>query len=208
TVHFHTGIHCSLSHRNRLFTFSGIFKDEINTREQREKLANYLIYLNGLNNNEFEIFLQKITPHKHIKYSNLDEYKRNTLIDDDFKLSFLYTLFTIRDSDSTDRNKIGWKDTNHKTYFPSTINTPNERINKRILSQDIIKISQEISVEVPFNSDFIITSGCQIDSIEKEAGTLFDIKENDNFYDKITSWKRVTLINRDEAKQKLNENNN
>ncbi|WP_286410607.1 tyrosine-type recombinase/integrase, partial [Myroides marinus] len=25
TVHFHTGIHCSLSHRNRLFTFSGIF---------------------------------------------------------------------------------------------------------------------------------------------------------------------------------------
>ncbi|MDM1448398.1 hypothetical protein HX057_16915 [Myroides odoratimimus] len=125
------------------------FEDEINTREQREKLANYLIYLNGLNNNEFEIFLQKITPHKHIKYSNLDEYKRNTLIDDDFKLSFLYTLFTIRDSDSTDRNKIGWKDTNHKTYFPSTINTPNERINKRILSQDIIKISQEISVYPP-----------------------------------------------------------
>ncbi|WP_434059818.1 hypothetical protein, partial [Myroides marinus] len=28
TVHFHTGIHCSLSHRNRLFTFSGIFIEQ------------------------------------------------------------------------------------------------------------------------------------------------------------------------------------
>ena len=39
-----------------------------------------------MNDGEFESFLQKITPHKHIKYSSLDEYKRNTLDDNDFKL--------------------------------------------------------------------------------------------------------------------------
>lgn len=187
--------------------FCIVFEDDINA-EQREKLSNYLIYLNGLNDGEFESFLQKITPHKHIKYSSLDEYKRNTLDDNDFKLSFLYTLFEIRGSDSIGSAKIGWKDSDNKIYFPSTINTPNEVLNKKILSQEIIKVSQDTLVEVPFNSDFIITSSCQIDSIEKEAGKIFDIKEGEDFYDKITSWKKVTLINREQAKQKLNDNNN
>ena len=182
------------------------FEDDINA-ETREKLSNYLIYLNSLNSLEFENFLQKIVPHKQIKYSNLDQYKRNTLNDDDFKLSFLYTLFQIRRSDSIGSAKIGWKDSDNKIYFPSTINTPNESLNKKILSQDIIKVSQDTLVEVPFNSDFIITSSCQINSIEKEAGKIFDIKEGDDFYDKITSWKKVSLINREQAKQKLNENN-
>ena len=80
-------------------------------------------------------------------------------------------------------------------------------MNKKILSQEIIKVSQDTLIEVPFNSDFIITSSCQIDSIEKEAGKIFDIKEGEDFYDKITSWKKASLINREQAKQKLNENN-
>lgn len=182
------------------------FEDDINA-EQREKLSNYLIYLNGLNNGDFENFLQKITPHKHIKYSSLDEYKRYTLDDNDFKLSFLYTLFEIRGSDSIGSTQIGWKDSDNKIYFPSTINTPNEGVNKKMLSQDIIKVSQDTLIEVPFNSDYIITSSCQIDSIEKEAGKIFDVKEGEDFYDKITSWKKVVLINREQAKQKLNDNN-
>ena len=187
--------------------FCILFEEDIST-EAREKLSNYLIYLNGLNENDFESFLQNITPHKHIKYSSLDEYKRNTLHDNDFKLSFLYTLFEIRSSDSIGSTKIGWKDSDNKIYFPSTINTPNEQLNKRILSQEIIKVSQDALVEVPFNSDFIITSSCQIDSIEKEAGKIFDIKEEENSYHKITSWKKVTLINREQAQRKLNDNNN
>jgi hypothetical protein len=183
------------------------FEDDIND-EQRKKLSNYLIYLNSLNNVEFESFLQKITPQKHIKYSNLNEYKRNTVNDDDFKLSFLYTLFEIRSTDSIGNSEIGWKDSNNKIYFPSTINTPNEIVNKKILSQDIIKVSQDNLVEVPFNSDFIITSSCQIDSIEKEAGKIFDVQEGEELYDRITNWKKVTLINREQAKQILNGNNN
>ncbi|WP_207491564.1 hypothetical protein, partial [Myroides marinus] len=36
TVHFHTGIHCSLSHRNRLFTFSGIFTCHLDTFGEKQ----------------------------------------------------------------------------------------------------------------------------------------------------------------------------
>ena len=170
--------------------FCMTFEDDINA-EHREKLSNYLIYLNGLNDIEFESFLQKIVPHKHIKYSNLDQYKRNTLNDDDFKLSFLFTLFEIRLTDSIGNSKLGWKDSDNKIYFPSTINTPNETINKKVLSQDIIKVSQDNLIEVPFNSDYIITSSCQIDSIEKEAGKIFDVHKTKNHTIELQIGKRL-----------------
>ncbi|WP_353150384.1 ABC-three component system protein [Chryseobacterium sp.] len=181
------------------------FEDDL-VEIQKEKLSDYLIYINSLTETEFENLIQKITPHKEIKYSDLDEYKRYTVNDDDFKIAFLYTLCEIRDSNLTD-SKVGWKDGEKKVYYPSTINEPDAEINKKKLCRNIIETASSKLIEVPFNSDFLITSHCQVDSIEETAGKIINISSGD-LHNKITTWKNVALINREQAKLKLNDNDN
>ncbi|MHC5311020.1 ABC-three component system protein [Myroides sp. LJL116] len=182
--------------------------DDLIDVDGQSKLANYLLYLNNLSDNEFKEFLQKISPQKEIKYTNLEEYKNNTLDNENFKAAFLYTLLEIRDSDGIGGSKLGWKDIEGKFYFPSTINSSNSRPNRRLLCQGIMDTVQNTLIDIPFNSDFIITDNCDIESIEHEAGKIFVIGEDIDHNKKITNWKKVSLIDREQAKQKLNDNIN
>lgn len=192
------------------------FEDEINT-EQREKLSKYLIYINGLNETAFEEFIQKITPQRKIKFSTLQEYKDNSLLQDEIKKVFLSILHIIRNSDENSINRIGWIDTENKKYFPSTIIVSNTAQSKQNISAEILTTALETLVEVPFNTDFIITEGCNVSSIEEEANKSTKINQSDidilndstsPDYNKITRWKNVSLIELEKAKQKLNDNNN
>ncbi|MFV0217167.1 hypothetical protein OBJ92_09015 [Empedobacter falsenii] len=187
--------------------FSLDFEDEID-EIQREKLSNYLICINSLDEKYLKDFLQKISPHKEIKFSNLSEYRHNTIDNDDFKIAFLYTLKEIRDSDNIGDSKFGWTDLENKNYFPSTINKSNNSINNRMLCRNIIETSQNLLVDVPFNSDFIITDSSNINSIEDIARNIYNIELENEYYDKITNWRKISLIDREQAKQKLNDNNN
>lgn len=202
---YHKRVALDLNSYYQQFCFE--FENEID-QDQRQKLSNYIIYLNNLNEIEFKGFLQKISPHKVFKYSNLDEYKNNTLDNPDFKLAFLYTLLVIRDSDNIGNSNFGWKDLEEKIYFPSMINRPNNSINNRFLSQEIIDTAKELLIDIPFNSDFIVTGNTNINSIEVEAGNIFEVEVANNYYDKITNWRKLSLIDIEQAKQKLNENNN
>ncbi|MFV7235327.1 ABC-three component system protein [Flavobacterium sp. ZB4R12] len=172
----------------------------------KEKLSNYLIYFNGLNEIEFEKFLQNIMPHRIVKFSTLQEYKDNSLFIDEFKGALVLILTEIRDSDKDVINKLGWICTDNKRYFPSTINVSNTTNSKKNISEKIINVALDTLIDTPFNSDYIVTEGCQVDSLEVEALNIFKI-ENDN-YDKITNWRKITLIDLEQAKTKLNENNN
>ncbi|WP_448672500.1 ABC-three component system protein [Sphingobacterium multivorum] len=189
-------------------------EDEI-LESQQLKLHKYLIYLNGLNNLEFERFLQKIMPHRYVKFSNIQEYKDNSLLINEVKGAFLSILNEIKESD--DLNKIGWIDDAHKKYYPSTIVISNTATSKLNISIDILKTVLETLVDVPFNADFIITEGCNVPSIAEEANKSTRINQLDlealngsssHEYDKITSWKNMSLIDLEQAKQKLNENIN
>lgn len=202
---YHKRVKLDLNNYYQEFCFD--FEDDID-ENKRVKLSNYLIFLNGLNETEFKDFLQKISPQKVIMYSNLNQYKNNTLDNSDFKLAFLYTLLEIRDSDNIGNSNFGWRDLEDKIYFPSTINTPNCRPNNKLLCQNIINTTQNTLIDIPFNSDFIITTSSNIISIEAEAGSIFDVEVEDNYYDKITNWRRLSLIDREQSKQKLNENIN
>lgn len=189
-------------------------EDEI-LESQQLKLHKYLIYLNGLNNLEFERCLQNIMPHRYVKFSNIQEYKDNSLLINEVKGAFLSILNEIKDSD--DLNKIGWIDDAHKKYYPSTIVISNTAKSKLNISIDILKTVLETLVDVPFNADFIITEGCNVPSIVEEANKSTRINQSDlealngsssHEYDKITSWKNISLIDLEQAKQKLNENIN
>ena len=192
------------------------FEDEINI-DQRERLSKYLIFLNGLNESDFEEFLQKITPQRTIKFSTSQEYKHNSLQKDEIKKVFLNILHNVRNSDEETVNKIGWIDTESKRYFPSTIIVSDSDLMRQSISLEILDTALDTLVEVPFNTDFIITEGCNVVSIEEEANNSARINQLDinilndstsSEFNKITRWKNLSLIDLRQAKLKLNENNN
>ena len=65
-------------------------------------------------------------------------------------------------------------------------------------------------VEVPFNSDYLITSECNVDDLEACANNVgqlntSDLDEEDVKRNRITQWKKVSLIDMETAKSKLND---
>lgn len=172
----------------------------------KAKLANYLIYFNSLSDLDFEVFLQNIIPHRNVKFSKLQEYKDNTLHSEEFKNALIFSLREIRDSDKDLINKLGWICPDNKRYFPSTINVSNTTASKKTISEQIINVALDKLIDVPYNSDYIITEGCQVDSLEKEAINIF--KVDSDSYDNITKWKKLSLIDLEQAKSKLNEGDN
>lgn len=200
---------------NRYFQeFCIEFEDEIN-EEAQNKLHLYLVYFNSLDTPQFEGFLQKIMPHRHLKFSTLQEYKDNSLLINEVKTAFLNILNGIRNPDGID--KIGWTDNQSKKYFPSSIIVSNSPASKQNISIEILNTALDTLIEVPFNSDYIITEGCNVTSVIEEANKSTRINQSDidvlnnstsSEYDKITKWKKISLIDLEQAKQKLNENNN
>lgn len=168
----------------------------------KKKLANYLIYFNSLDDSEFEMFLQNIMPHRIVKFSKLQEYKDNTLQIDEFKNALIFTLREIRDSDKDLVNKLGWICPNNKRYFPSTINISDTAASKKRISEQIIGVALDKLIDTPYNSDYIITEGCQVDSLEDEAVNIFMV--GDENYNNITKWRKISLINLEQAKINLN----
>lgn len=190
------------------------FEDEIDGEAQM-KLHQYLVYFNSLNNPQFEGFLQKIMPHRHVKFSTLQEYKDNSLLINEVKTAFLNILNCLRSPDEI--GKIGWTDNQSKKYFPSSIILSNSQASKQSISIDILNTALDTLIEVPFNSDYIITEGCNVISVIEEANKSTRINQMDidilnnstsSEYDKITKWKKISLIDLEQAKHKLNENNN
>jgi len=181
----------------------------------RIKLHLYLAYFNGLTNPNFESFLQKIMPHRSVKFSTLQEYKDNSLFINEIKKGFLTILNGIRNSDNI--NNIGWTDDDNKKYFPSAIIDSDNPRSRQNISIDIMNTVLETLIEVPFNADYIITEGCNVTSVIEESNKSTRINQSDidilnnstsAEYEKITKWKNITLIELDKAKQKLNGNIN
>ncbi|MDP3944823.1 MAG: hypothetical protein Q8Q51_02910 [Lutibacter sp.] len=190
------------------------FEDEID-EEAQKKLHLYLVYFNSLDNPQFEVFLQKIMPHRHVKFSTLQEYKDKSLLINEVKTVFFNILNGIRNPDDID--KIGWTDNQSKKYFPSSIIVSNSPTSKQNISIEILNTALDTLIEVPFNSDYIITEGCNVTSVIEEANKSTRINQSDidilnnstsTEYDKITKWKKISLIDLEHAKQRLNENNN
>jgi hypothetical protein len=171
----------------------------------KTKLSDYLTYFNSLTDSEFETFLQNITPHRIVKFSKLQEYS-NALQIDDFKYALISILKEIRDSDKDIINKVGWICPNNKRYFPSTINVSDTPASRKKVSEQIIGVALDQLIDTPYNSDYIITEGCQVESLEDEAVNIF--KVGDENYDNITKWRKLSLINLEQAKLNLNGINN
>ncbi len=170
------------------------------SEEEKKKMDKYLVYFNSLDSNSFKTFLQKIRPHKKIVYSSLAEYTDGGINKDEIKDSFLVTLSEICASN----NKIGfgWIDDAQKNYHPTSIKESNTDAGKLRISKKILDTALSTTVEVPFDSDFLITDECTVESIQLTANKISEIEELEP--NKITNWRNVSLIDLKTAKKKLN----
>ncbi|WP_294324488.1 ABC-three component system protein [uncultured Chryseobacterium sp.] len=173
----------------------------------KTKMDTYLLLFNSYNTNDFKKFLQNIRPHTGISYENIQQYTDLSLNNDEMKDSFYQILLNIKESNGS--YGIGWVCSENKQYFPTCITYSNSDTSKKRVSERIINTALSKMVDVPFNSDYLITSECNVDNIETYANNISHVNhvdtgeaENET---KITQWKKVSLIDLETAKTKLND---
>lgn len=171
------------------------------------KMNKYSILFNSYNTTAFKNFLQNIRPHEEVSYENIEQYA-DSLDKKEMKDSFYQTLLAIKESDGGD-DGIGWICSENKKYFPTSIDYSNSEPSKKKVSERIIKTVLNKMVDVPFNSDYLITSECNVNNIEAYSNNISHVNHVDTgeaeSETKITQWKKVSLIDLETAKNKLND---
>lgn len=191
---------------NRYYHEFCLEQEEPLTDDVKAKLNDYLSYINTLNSDEFKLFLQSIRPHHHIDYSTIREYKDSSLVEEEVKDAFLVILMEIRTSSA--EIGISWRCKDSKQYYPTCINASNSETSKKRVSRYILATAFSSAVDVPFNADYLVTRECVIDSIEHHANNITHISETEaekKGHDKITRWRKLGLIDLENAKTKLND---
>lgn len=178
------------------------------TDEIKIKMGKYLYLFNSFKFEKFKTFLQSIRPNKEIRYTNLEEYTDRSLLQDEVKDTFLVTLMEIKESNNS--QGIGWKCSELKQYFPTTITQSSSEENKKRACNRIMKTALSTMLDVPFNADYLITSECNVDSIQLYANKISDVDPAGNeeiakWEDKVTNWRKIGLIDLETAKNKLND---
>ncbi len=196
--YFETQIRRSLNQYYQEYCFD--LENDQMSEEVKKKMDKYLVHFNSLDSKNFKTFLQKIRPHKKIGYSSLIEYNDGGINKDEIKDSFFVTLSEV--CASNNNKGFGWIDKVQKNYHPTTIKESNTDAGKIRISKKILDTALNSTVEIPFDSDFLITDECSVESIQLTANNISVIKELEP--DKIINWRNVSLIDYKTAKQKLN----
>ena len=181
----------------------GVLTDEIMI-----KMDYYLYLFNLFKAGRFKSFLQSIRPDKEIRYANLEEYTDGSLTQDEIKDTFFVILREIKESNNS--QGIGWSCSELKQYFPTTITQSSSEENKKRACNRIMKTALSTMLDVPFNADYLITSECNVDSIQLYANKISDVDPAGNeeiakWEAKVTNWRKIGLIDLENAKNKLND---
>ncbi len=169
----------------------------------------YLVLFNSHCSLDFRRFLQTIRPHKEISYRNLQEYTDLSINEDEIKDAFLTILMAIKPSNNGEG--IGWVCPQLNRYYPTSLNYSNDPVGRKNASIKILKTAFNTTVNVPFNSDYLVTSQCNVDDIEACANNISQLTpadlgiEDDRKRNRITQWKKISLIDLETAKNKLND---
>lgn len=177
--------------------------------ETKLRMNTYLFQFNALKQDDFKFFLQSIAPHKVINYSDLVGYKDTSLDQEEVKEAFFLILSEIKETNNG--GEWGWICSDGKHYFPTSINNSDSEKSKKRLCEKILNSALTTNVSVPFNSDFLVTSECNVADMEAYANNISQLDDSDinigseERHNNITQWKKVSLIDVEKAKDKLND---
>ena len=177
--------------------------DEANLENEiKYKLNRYIAHFNCLEENEMISFLRNIVPHRQFNINSIIDYKDNTFNEDEIKNVFFQILYQLKEIEDFDTFK--WISKSEKHLVPTAINggkSQSQRICKEIVS-NIIKTD----LNIPFETNHLITADLDIESIYTVVNNINDIPEETKtkeVEDRITRWKKVSLISLEKAKEEL-----
>lgn len=179
------------------------------SNEVKQRMSKYLFHFNKLQEYTFKSFLQNIIPHKAVNYTDIIGYKDTSLNQDEMKEAFFLMLSEIKESNSGD--ELGWicSDGNH--YYPTSINSSDSDASKKKVCEKILNTALTTNVSIPFDADFLVTSECNVSDMEAYANNISQVSNSELDQDSedrsknITQWKKVSLVDIQNAKNKLND---
>lgn len=183
--------------------------DDKLTSDVKVKMDKYLVLFNSHRSLDFSTFLQSIRPHKEVNYRNLQEYTDLSMNEDEIKDAFFSILLAIKESNND--GGIGWVYSEMKYYYPTSLIYSNTDQGRKNAAERILKTALNKAIDIPFNLDYLITSECNIDDIEACANNISQVDSailginDDEKQNRITQWKKVSLIDLETAKNTIND---
>jgi len=178
-----------------------IEEEELVTESEKTKLANYLIQINGLDDKSLVKFIQSILPHREVKLNSILDFKNNNIDSEEFRDAFLQTLHQLVESQGKIGDNLTWIGNDSLTYTATAINSSNARI--KSVCRKIYDNINEVDIEVPYESDKLITSSIEVESIEKELNNQTQVDENSSNVNNITKWSKISLTTLENAKKHI-----
>lgn len=167
----------------------------------KAKLANYLIQINGLDDKSFVKFIQSILPHRKVKLNSILDFKNYNIDSEEFRDAFLQTLHQLVESQGKIGDNFTWIGNDSLTYTATAINSSNARI--KSVCRKIYDNINEVDIEVPYESDKLITSSIEVESIEEVLNHQTQVEENINNVNNVTKWSNVSLTTLENAKKNI-----
>lgn len=171
------------------------------TEAEKIKLVNYLIQINGLDDKSLVKFIQSILPHREVKLNSILDFKNNNIDSEEFRDAFLQTLHQLAESQGKIGDNFTWIGNDSLTYTATAINSSNARI--KSVCRKIYDNINEVDIEVPYESDKLITSSIEVKSIEKVLNNQTQVEENKNNVNNVTKWSNVSLTTIENAKKNI-----
>lgn len=179
------------------------------TADDKEKLENYILEINELNDSELVQFIRNIMPNRAFKLDSISDYKDNNIQKNEFKRGFCKILHQLRLFDGNVKHDFVWVCPQKSRLFPTIILEGEDQ--KKEVCRDIIKNIKNTDLEIPYSGNNLINSSINVDSLYAEMNNIIDVEDKDPIikknYTRITAWGKVSLIKLTDAKLKLNENN-
>jgi hypothetical protein len=178
----------------------------IGDAENLEKIANYMVEIERLNEHDIVKFIQNITPHRKTKFDTLQDY-HDTLPRDEIKDAFFKILKELKRATFKRENNIySWDMVEGKIFYPTTI--VHGQGNASGICEKIIKNALNTDIGLMFEKDCLITVDIDVASILDEVPHLIrlnyaaGVTTNDK---RIMDWKKVSLVKLDNAKGEIND---
>lgn len=169
--------------------------------KDKDKLAAYLMQINGLNKSSLINFIQSILPHREVKLNSILDFKDNNIHSEEFKDAFLQILYELVVSTGEIGNNLIWKGTDKLIYTATAINSPEQR--KSRVCKRIYENINQTDIEVPYESDKLITTSLEVESIEKELNIQSQVDDGLNNVNNVTKWSKISLTTLNNAKNNI-----
>ncbi|TAJ05449.1 hypothetical protein DMA11_23495 [Marinilabiliaceae bacterium JC017] len=188
-------------------------EEEDVTKNDKIKLNSYIFTINQMDEKQIVEFVRYIIPHRKFTLETIFDYKHDNIQMDEMKLAFFTILHELRKNDVSEYNHLAWQDNLGNYYLPTSINDGNREKNKLSICKRILENFVNTDFKTAYDSQNMVTSNMDVDSIGRKGGKFFDTDFNAEYkkHDpskKITAWNDIALISLDNAKDIINENDN